>query len=176
MEIRRVATGHTADGKATVSSDIKIKGKTAALLPGFETHTLWGADEPSTFPNDGSMPSFESWFPAAGGVRFNVITFPPETSSEAVSIELEAGIAEVEEKWPGMAATWELDNPGMHTSDTVDFEYIISGEIWLELDNGEEVHLKAGDAMVQNGTRHAWRNKTKDPCRMVVFLVGAKRK
>lgn len=175
MDIRRVATGHTADGKATVSSDLKIKGTTVAFLPGFELHTLWGADQPPTFPDDGSMPSFERYFPAEGGVRFGVVTFPPETNSDEVSVEPEAAMAEVEEKWPGMAATWEADNPGMHTSDTVDFEFIISGEIWLELDNGEEIHLKAGDTVVQNGTRHAWHNRSKDPCRMVVCLVGAKR-
>jgi uncharacterized cupin superfamily protein len=119
------------------------------------------------------MPSFVRYFPAEGGVRFGVVTFPPETNS--ADLEPDATMAEVEEKWPGMAASWEADNPGMHTSDTVDFEYIISGEIWLDLDNGEEVHLKAGDTVVQNGTRHAWRNRGKDPCRMVVCLVGAKR-
>jgi quercetin dioxygenase-like cupin family protein len=53
---------------------------------------------------------------------------------------------------------------------------VISGEIWLELDDGEQVHLRAADTVVQNGTRHAWRNKGDVPCHMVVFLVGANRK
>jgi quercetin dioxygenase-like cupin family protein len=61
-------------------------------------------------------------------------------------------------------------------SDTIDFEYVISGEVWLELDNGEEVHVRAGDTVVQNGTRHAWHNKSSETCRMVVCLIGANRK
>jgi quercetin dioxygenase-like cupin family protein len=63
----------------------------------------------------------------------------------------------------------------MHTTDTIDFEYVVSGEVWLELDDGVEVKLSAGDTLVQNGTRHAWRNKSAEPCALVVFLVGAHR-
>ena len=88
---------------------------------------------------------------------------------------MDAAFGELERKLPGMAATLELDHPGMHTTDTVDFEYVISGEVWLELDDGEEVRLRAGDTVVQNGTRHAWHNRGTDACRMVVISVGANR-
>ena len=53
----------------------------------------------------------------------------------------------------------EPDAPGMHTTATIDFEVVLEGEVWLELDDGEEVHLRVGDCVVQNGTRHAWRNR-----------------
>jgi len=50
----------------------------------------------------------------------------------------------------GGAADWiEEDDPGMHTTDTVDFEIVLSGEASLELDDGATVHLKAGDCFVQ---------------------------
>jgi quercetin dioxygenase-like cupin family protein len=75
-----------------------------------------------------------------------------------------------------MAAYQEADEPGMHTTDTIDFEYVISGELWLELDDGEEVHLRAGDTVVQNGTRHAWHNRGAEPCRCVVISIGAHRR
>ena len=91
------------------------------------------------------------------------------------NFDIEAAIAEVEEKLPGMAEHLETDNPGMHTTDTVDYEFVISGEVVLELDDGAEVTLKPGDTVVQNGTRHAWRNRTSDPAVLVVVLVGAKR-
>ena len=52
---------------------------------------------------------------------------------------------------------------------------MISGEIVLELDDGAEVTLRPGDTVVQNGTRHAWRNRTDKPAVLVVVLVGAKR-
>ena len=85
-------------------------------------------------------------------------------------------LAEVAEKLPGLADSLEVDHPGMHTTDTIDFELVVSREVWLELDDGKEVHLRAGDTVVQNGTRHAWRNKGTEPCRLVVFLVGANRR
>jgi quercetin dioxygenase-like cupin family protein len=83
--------------------------------------------------------------------------------------------AEMETKLPGLASHMEPKNPGMHTTDTIDFEYIVSGECWLELDEGATVQLKAGDTVVQNGTRHAWRNKATEPCHIVVFMVGVPR-
>jgi quercetin dioxygenase-like cupin family protein len=46
--------------------------------------------------------------------------------------------------------------------------------MWLELDDGETLHLKRGDVVVQNGTRHAWRNKGTEPVTMLFFLNGAR--
>jgi len=63
----------------------------------------------------------------------------------------------------------------MHTTDTVDLDVIVSGEVYLELDDGKEVLLKAGDCVVQNGTRHAWRNRSSQHCVIAVALVGARR-
>ena len=54
----------------------------------------------------------------------------------------------------------ELDHPGMHTTDTVDFDVNVSGEVYLELDDGDEVLLKAGDCVIQNGT--SWHNRSSD--------------
>ena len=50
----------------------------------------------------------------------------------------------------------------MHTTDTIDFEYVLSGEIALELDDGAEVVLHPGDTVVQNGTRHRWHNRSSE--------------
>jgi quercetin dioxygenase-like cupin family protein len=44
----------------------------------------------------------------------------------------------------------------MHTTDTIDFEVVLSGEVTLELDDGVKKVLRSGDTMVQNGTRHRW--------------------
>ena len=61
---------------------------------------------------------------------------------------------------------------GARSTASVDYEYVISGSIVLELDDGVEVELHAGDTVVQNGTRHGWTNRGSEPCRMVVVLVG----
>lgn len=175
MRIRRVVTGNTSDGKATVARDKEIDGITITLLPGMEFHTLWGADEVPTVPCDGSAPPASNYFPPVGGFRFGLFTVPPQSKILPGQVDMKLAFQEVEEKLPGLIKHMEIENPGMHTTDTVDFEYIISGEVWLELDDGEEVLLKPGNTVVQNGTRHAWRNKGSEPCRMVVCLVGAQR-
>ena len=82
-----------------------------------------------------------------------------------------AAIAELEAKLPGMAAHLEPDHPGMHTTQTVDIGLVLTGEIDLELDDGATQHLVAGDFVIQNGTRHAWRNRSGAPTTMAFVLV-----
>jgi mannose-6-phosphate isomerase-like protein (cupin superfamily) len=175
MRVRRVATGHTAEGKSVVVSDTDVDGDTLGLLPGVEFHKLWGADRAATFPDDGSRPLAPAFFPPVGGYRFGLFTVPPESARRAARADRQALLVEMETIVPGLAAHMEPDHPGMHTTDTIDFEYIISGEVWLELDDGVQVHLRAGDTVVQNGTRHAWRNRGDGPCTIVVFNVGVNR-
>ncbi len=79
-------------------------------------------------------------------------------------------------RFPGLLDAMELDNPGMHTTDTIDFDIVLSGEVYLELDDGPEVRLTAGDCVIQNGTRHAWHNRSDEPVTMASALVGARRR
>jgi quercetin dioxygenase-like cupin family protein len=62
----------------------------------------------------------------------------------------------------------------MHKTNTVDYAIVYEGEIWLELDDVKIVHLKRGDAVVQNGTRHEWRNNGTTPATMSSFLTARK--
>jgi mannose-6-phosphate isomerase-like protein (cupin superfamily) len=174
MKVRRVVTGHDADGKAVVASDTEIDGFRPAMITGSEFHNLWGADQAPHFPDDGSMSPFTAYFPPIGGFRFGFFTVPPETQAVAAPpVDVDAAVAEFDAGMPGLVSYMEPDAPGMHTTDTIDFEVVVDGEVWLELDNGVEVHLKPGDTVVQNGTRHAWRNHGDKPCRLAVFLIGA---
>jgi mannose-6-phosphate isomerase-like protein (cupin superfamily) len=175
MKIRRVTTGHNAQGKAIVASDTEVEGHTLALLPGAEFHRLWGADVPPGFPDNGAQPAGPSYFPPLGGFRFMMFTVAPHTARRRAEVDIQTLLAEMEAKLPGLASHMEPSHPGMHTTDTIDFEYIIEGEVWLELDDNAAVHLRAGDTVVQNGTRHRWRNETSEPCRIVVFMVGTPR-
>jgi quercetin dioxygenase-like cupin family protein len=175
MKIRRVVTGHTPDGKATVASDMEIDAIELPLSPGSEFHWLWGADIMPTFPDNGAPYPMSTYFPPVGGFRFGLFTVPPESVAPPENIGWEIALRETEEKFPGMLAHMEPDNPGMHTTNTIDFEYVISGEVFLELDDGETIHLQPGDTVVQNGTRHAWRNKGTEPCRMVLCMIGTRR-
>jgi len=67
-----------------------------------------------------------------------------------------------------MVEVLEPMHPGMHTTDTVDFDVVLSGEVYLQLDDGAEVLLKAGDCVIQNGTRHAWQNRSPKDCVIAV--------
>ena len=62
----------------------------------------------------------------------------------------------------------------MHTTATVDFEVVLSGQPTLELDDGAIVNLSPGDTVVQNGTRHRWGNAGSEPAVLAVFIAGAK--
>ncbi len=173
MKIRRVVTGHDTNGKAVIAEDAEVDATTIALAPGAEFHRMWGADQPITFPDDGSAPPMPTYFPPVGGFRVGFFTVPPDGQALESDLDLATAFGEMEEKLPGLAGAMEPASPGMHTSATVDFEVVVEGEVWLELDDGVEVHLRTGDCVVQNGTRHAWRNHGSVTARLVVVLVGA---
>ena len=173
MGVRRVVTGHSADGKAIVASDEMVEPIRLALLPGSEFVRLWGADAPPEFPDDGTMPAHHAYFPPVGGFRFGLFTVPPATDVVIGDLDLGVAFGEMEEALPGLAAHMEPDHPGMHTTATIDYEFVVSGSVVLELDDGTEVELHAGDTVIQNGTRHAWRNRGTEPCQLVVVLIGA---
>src|SRR5215213_7066101 len=113
MAVRRVVTGHR-DGKAVFASDTEVEPLTMALLPGWEVPRLWGGDETPTFPDDGSEPAVQGFFPRVGGFRFFFVTVGPQ-SAAAPDVDPEVGMAEIEEKLPGYPAVLEPDEPGMHT-------------------------------------------------------------
>ena len=176
MNVRCVVTGQTPSGKSVVVRDTAVEPITLAALPRFEFHRLSGADTTPKLPCDGSAAVPASYFPPSRGFRFGFFTIPPDGShGNTAGIDMMAALAELQQKLPGMAEVLEPNNPGMHTTDTVDFDVVVSGECYLELDDGAEVLLKAGDCVVQNGTRHAWRNRSSENCVIAVALVGAMR-
>ena len=176
MNIRCVVTGRDSSGKSVFTRDSAVEPITLSSAPGLEFHRLWGSDAIPTLPSDGTPPPHPRYFPPAGGFRFGFFTIPPETKILRDPATLLAAFAELQTRLPGMAEVLEPMNPGMHTTDTVDFDVVLSGEVFMELDAGAEVHLKPGDCVIQNGTRHAWHNRSSSPCVIAVTLVGASRR
>ena len=171
MKVRRVVTGHDAEGKAIIASDSEVDGYRPTLMPTAEYHLLWGGDETPHFPDDGSRPDHRTFFPPIGGFRFGIFTVLP--GAEQPSEADEAALADVEAKLPGLLGYLDPSDPGMHTTDTIDFEVVLEGTVVLELDDGAEVTLHPGDTVVQNGTRHRWRNDGDTPARLALFICGA---
>jgi len=170
---RLIVTGSDHDGKSSVISDSLIEARTAAAVPGYGWHRLWSWDNIPDVPNSGVEPDGPAHFPPPGGVRFIAFTVPPGTVKAPDDLDKEAALHELEQKFPGRAAHMESHQTGLHTTATIDFIYVADGEIWLELDDKKEIHLKTGDSLVQNGVRHAWRNHSDLPCTLVVTIVGA---
>jgi mannose-6-phosphate isomerase-like protein (cupin superfamily) len=174
MDVRRVVTGHDADGKAVFVDDQMVAPVTLSLLPGSEFHRLWGSDSISSFPDDGSKPSARNYFPPVSGFRFGLFTIPPDGGEGAPpDLDVVAALAEFERKLPGMAQFVEPDEPGMHTTATIDYGVVLSGEVILELDDGAKLTLRPGDTYIQNGTRHRWSNTGDVPAVLAVALIGA---
>ena len=174
MDIRRVVTGNTPAGAAVVL-DEAVAPITLGVMPGTEFHQIWGSDTPAMLPTDGTKSDLTPVFPPAGGYRFGIMTLGPASVALPADFDLVAGIDELRHKLPGMLEVLEPTSPGMHTTDTIDYVVVLSGEVSLELDNEEQVALRAGDTIVQNGTRHAWRNLSDRPCVMATAIIGATR-
>jgi mannose-6-phosphate isomerase-like protein (cupin superfamily) len=167
MNVRRVVTGHDTSGKSVFVSDEAV-----APQPHTGFHRLWGGDKTAQFPDDGSMPEHHMYFPPIGGFRFGM--FSIELKSVAGSdIDAAAGVADIEAEAPGLLRYMDLSDPGMHTTDTIDFEVVLEGTVILELDDGAEMTLNPGDTVVQNGTRHRWKNGGDTTACLAVFICGA---
>lgn len=175
MPMRRVAIGQATDGRTVVLGDEEVSPITVALFPGAEFLRVWGGDGTPQLPATTDLAQPEDWFPRAGGFRFAIVTLPPNTVTMPENLDIGAALVEFSEKLPGLAEVMEPDNPGMHTTDTVDVVLIVSGQATLDLGNGDELTLETGDCVVQHGTRHAWRNLTSQPCTMASAVFGARR-
>jgi mannose-6-phosphate isomerase-like protein (cupin superfamily) len=174
MDIRRVVTGHDANGKAVVVDDARVGPVTLDALPGSEFHQLWGADSPPRFPDGGSRPKARTYFPPVGGFRFGFFTVAPDADAAApADLDSLTAMVQSERRLPGLAKYFEPSAPGMHTTATIDYGVVLSGQAVLELDDGAVVTLNAGDTYIQNGTRHRWSNPGEVPAVIAVTFVGA---
>ncbi len=147
FEVRRVVTGHDANGKAIVTIDA-ISPNRPPRDPNNTVNVATVIWTTEGFPvsNDGDEDggTREVGITQANGSVFRLVSFGP-------------------------------GNPAMvHRTDSIDYAVVVSGEIDMELDDGESVHLKAGDVLVQRGTVHNWVNKGSEPCVIAFILIAAK--
>ena len=178
MQIRRVVTGLGSAGRAVVASDGPApRSHDLVHVPGMSTTMLWATSPGEALQTDGAdpTPGVRRQLPEPGGTCFLIVRFPPDSVFADPSFDPVAADAEQRIASPGIADAFEPDNPGMHTTDSVDYVLVLDGEVWLELDDGELTRLRAGDTVVQNGTRHAWRNRGTEPVTLAVVQVGARR-
>ena len=163
--VRRVVTGHR-DGKAVVIYDSAAPNQKLRAASGVVSTLIWVTDEsPADIAGSVDRAAREIGVPPpARGTIFRVVDFPPEQgarSREAILREM------------GVAEHGAARHHGMHRTRSVDYALVLEGEIDMLLDDSE-VHLRAGDVLVQQGTNHAWVNRGAVPCRIAFVLIDAK--
>ena len=171
---RRVVTGHDADGKAVFASDMDVDGFRSPLTPGSEFHWLWGGDETSRFPTTAHYRRRD----ALPGRR---LPLPPVHRATERCADRRSPTQSRRGLKPGGGAAgrdmayMEPDVSGMHTTDTIDFEIVLEGEVWLEPTTAPK--CTCGRVTPSSRTARAMRGAIHGdaPARLAVPIVGAPR-
>jgi len=165
--VRRIVTVDGEDGKSKAIADGPVADvRTDPARPGFAATRIWVTEQtPARFkgmPETLDLP--HALEPPRGGSVCRVVTFPPDAFWMR-----RVGAKEIRDYFhaagsPG-ASTYSprAPHPYMQKTATLDFCLVLEGEITLVLDQ-QEVHLAAGDTVVQRGTSHAWSNRSGRPC------------
>lgn len=177
MNVRRIVTGHSETGASVFISDGMPPGAAKfEYVPGMEVALAWKSAADGLISRSGDQPTnVSSVVPAAGETTLLLVTFPPDSVRTAPTFDRAAAGVESKKLHPGLAESFEPDAPGMHTTETVDYGILLEGELSLELDGGATKRLNPHDIVIQNGTRHAWRNSSRRPATMPFVLIGGHR-
>jgi mannose-6-phosphate isomerase-like protein (cupin superfamily) len=168
-EIRRVVTKLDESGKAVVMFDSRM-AMSGERPPNFVAN-MWvtGTSLPDFTSSEDRGKAKTGIVPPRNGTVFRIVDFAPEP--EAVGkMDKNTMMRIVGSGAP--AKGLPPRHPMMHRTRTLDYAIVISGEIDMLLDEGE-VHLKAGDVIVQQATNHAWVNRGKEPCRVAFILMDS---
>jgi mannose-6-phosphate isomerase-like protein (cupin superfamily) len=159
-----------------VLSDADAGEYAFASIPGMVSTPLWATTGAGSFDQKGADPipglGTSEDLPGPGETRFFRVQFPPDAVFADPAFDPDAAAAEQRRQSPRLAAQMNPAAPGMHSTPTVDYSIVLDGPIWMELDGGEIHELATGDVVIQNGTRHAWRNHRDVPATMLFVWVG----
>ena len=143
--MRRIVTGRGMGGRDAILRQDGLEP--IAGMPGSrnETRLCWSTNGRIVLPYDGGDPvaGGEMSPPSPGDSRFLFVTFPAGSVTP------------------------------IHATPTSDYVVVVAGELWLVMENGEECRLAVGDSVVQNGTRHAWENRSAESCTIAAVMIGA---
>jgi hypothetical protein len=135
-------------------------------------YSLWCTDE---MPADLSLSIDRGklnklgFTPRPKGSVFRIVDFPPGGDASHLPLNHTARmVASDETPRRGLPPS----HPWMHRTRTLDYGVVIAGEIDMLLDKCE-VQLRAGDVFVQQGTNHAWVNRSSSVCRIAFILLDA---
>ncbi|KAK6530540.1 hypothetical protein TWF694_003880 [Orbilia ellipsospora] len=165
------------------ASTINAPGLVAlsAIVPGIPpaeprvVATSHATDGTSIFSADTTLPIFHPFGPAMSGFTvFDVKKSVPANNQEAA----QGWTGQLPRCPPGGVIFCISDYPAgtavpMHRTLSVDYCIVLTGEIVIRLDNGEERTVCAGEFIIQGGANHQWFNRTDQVCRMAFVMVSA---
>ena len=151
LEVRRIVTGHDANGKAVVKTDERLQAVSRLGRPHIAGCEIWSTNR---MPVDNTSDEAEAAQRAGFVKRYNYVGTGQGT------------VIRITEFAPGAPKF-------MHRTETLDYAILLKGQCDLELDDGELVHLTEGDIVVQRGTMHAWVNNGSQPCVFAFVLIDA---
>lgn len=169
-EVRRVVTALDSNGRAVALADGAV-ALTSLRSPN-PAGEMWVT---SQYPPDYSWKEDRAktkvgLIPPANGTIFRIVDFPP-MKADVEKMDVNTMMKVVGDHAPAKGVP--VRHPMMHRTRSLDYAIIMSGEIDMLLDDGE-VHLKAGDVVVQQATNHAWVNRGKEVCRIAFILMDGK--
>jgi mannose-6-phosphate isomerase-like protein (cupin superfamily) len=148
-----VVTGYAADGRSTV---ISAEEKASFAAKGFSELT---DDSAIRSGGNTAIPSIAKLYESdTPGI------FPREARGELLLIPTP----------PGGALWLEMNFEGFyetefHRTDSIDFHYIVGGEVELILEDGS-ITLRAGDTVMLPGVVHRWRSE--NSWHSNLFVIG----
>jgi mannose-6-phosphate isomerase-like protein (cupin superfamily) len=171
--VRRVVTGHDEGGRSRVLVDEAAPNVVVRQQTGGIVSTLLWVTDGAPASLDGHADAADRSMgvpPPVHGTAFRIVEFPP-FRPELLGTSAETARADWGMQGHALPGA-EPRHPFIHRTRTVDYIVVLEGEIDMLLDEGE-VHLQAGDTLVQRGTNHAWINRGDQPCRLVIIFVDA---
>ena len=162
---RRIVTGHDTQGKAVVLFDSEVQPKQRSP-GGNAVSMLWVTDEfPVNVAGTNDLGDRAIGVPPpSNGTIFRIVDFPPTKNAD--------GHVDHDKILKGMgidpATQGYKRHANTHRTKSIDYALVLQGEIDMLLDD-TQLHVKAGDVLVQQGTNHAWVN-----CRIAFILIDAK--
>ncbi len=170
-QTRRVICGHDASGKAVIVADGPAPNTKVRSVTGLTSTLVWVTDETPADISTSADPTLRGTgvAPPASGSILRIVDFPPEPKDgpaiDNAAMKKEMGLDQGHDSAPARHAY-------MHRTRSIDYALVLEGEIDMLLDDSE-VHLKAGDVLIQLGTNHAWVNNSGKPCRIAFVLIDA---
>lgn len=143
--VRRVVTVHAADGRSIFLFDGEVPSSPTS--PGVTIAEIWSTSQApaSNASNEDAARQRHSLLPDPSGTLLRIFEVEPHDPDTDL---------------------------GFHTTHTVDYIYVIQGEIHALVEGGEKL-LREGDVLVQRGTQHAWSNRSGKVCRLLAVMIDA---